>query len=115
MENGSWLCEPAVWLQDWQTRGELYAIRNSSLLLLESKTFVNLIRQFPVLFFDMASHARWALEQLKLVHDELTDLWRPDSKQKLSIFSLESCLQDWDTEESTSTTEEMKDDSGDAA
>merc|ERR1712045_266771 len=65
MDRGSWLCEPALWVQDWQTRGQLLAILNSSILLLNTKTFVAVIRQFPLLFFDMVLHARWAFGRLE--------------------------------------------------
>merc|ERR1712241_1467018 len=80
MRRMSWCCELALWVQDWQNRGDLVAIVDSSLLALENTAFAKLVCLFPVLSFDLALHARCVVRQLEQSCNSPTDLWRLDDE-----------------------------------
>lgn len=74
----SWVCEPALFVQAWQTRGELITISNSVLLCLEGSRFARSIGNYPALHLDVAVYARWVLRKIQdcSTQDEV-DLFAP--------------------------------------
>lgn len=78
LQRGRWVCEPALWMQAWQTRGELIATSSSTLLCLEGSRFAQSISSYPSLHFDVTVYARWALQQLKQYEEQHhLDVWAP--------------------------------------
>merc|ERR1712060_553828 len=52
-----WLAEAAIWLENWQTQGDIFAATAVSLLALESHEFGDIIMKFPHLHFDVCLYA----------------------------------------------------------
>lgn len=75
-----WVCEPALWVQGWQTCGELIATVASILLRIEGSCFAEVLKCYPSLHLDVALYARWVLGKLKedAENDYMSDLWKPD-------------------------------------
>lgn len=72
-----WICEPALWVQDWQNRGDLLAISDSSLLALETTRFAKVVSTFPAAWFEVALYVRWALREVQNMAnlEIMGDLW----------------------------------------
>lgn len=78
LRRGRWICEPALWVKAWQTRGQLITISNSVLLSLEGGRFAKVTNNYPALHMDVAVYARWALRKLKeCTSDNELDMWSP--------------------------------------
>lgn len=77
-----WACEPALWVQAWQTHGELVALTNSVLLCLETSRFAQVISCYPQFHFDVSVYAHFFVRELKSAYVSLDenlhlDLWVP--------------------------------------
>ena len=59
-----WVSEPALWIQGWQTRGNLWAVADSTLIAVESDHFAQVVRVYPMTHFEVCLYARWFLDEL---------------------------------------------------
>lgn len=76
----AWICEPAIWVKNWQTVGELLVTHDGTLLALEASRLVKIVSVFRPAQLDVALYAQWALTELrsKVAEGDLTDCWHPD-------------------------------------
>lgn len=78
-----WICEPALWVKAWHSRGKLLAMANSVLLCLEGSRFAQVLTCYPSVHFDVMMYARWALQEFKdYEHEQMLDLWKPTTRRE---------------------------------
>merc|ERR1712113_1353884 len=76
---GSWLCELALWLKGWQTRGEFLAISDFCMLCIDSNSLYKLFTKLPSVYIDVVMYVNWVLQEIIVADPQsLHDMWRPD-------------------------------------
>lgn len=94
ISKGGWVAEPALWLNVWQNRGDLYATDDTTTLQLNRNELADLVRGFPHAFFDFVYYARLALADMDAFMDDraVDDLWSLGIASKMKTGSSSTSL-----------------------
>jgi len=76
LTRSQWICEPALWINGWQTQGSCITSVASRLLRLDSESLLETVARFPQVHFDIVLYARWVLASVPL-SEGMADLWSP--------------------------------------
>merc|ERR1719330_429753 len=73
----SCLCELALWVQGWQTRGDLVSFSDSRLLTIDPLSLSKVLIKFPTVLFEVCMYVRGILlEVTSKDATTITDQWR---------------------------------------
>lgn len=75
-----WLCELALWVQGWQSKGDFISISNSCTLCLDSISLTKVLSMFPAARLNVVMYVHGLLQEIGrrgLEPAALNDLWRP--------------------------------------
>merc|ERR1719330_1901605 len=80
----SCLCELALWVQGWQTRGDLVSFSDSRLLSLDAISLSKVLIKFPTVLFEVSMYVRGILLELACKDVlTITDNWRSNFLGKM--------------------------------
>jgi len=72
-----WICEPALWIQGWQTRGRLLALTNSIMISLDVAHFAQVLRAYAMTHYEACLYARVVMRELhERPKAEISDTWK---------------------------------------